>query len=780
MTYLALTLGTADWLQGKAGVISALNELILADGPSFRPLQNTEFVEGPVRLAMSAGQEIIAIWNTDYLNGTGEESWGFVRLDREGGLLSQRDISLEVLERCVYVINQRLQGLLIDGAYIHRSFDNGAHSCLAGRGTRARHFSVGYFERASSPKGTQRKAILCVGPIYDPTFAQISQLASKEARKLTSLLPLANNLVSGSASRVVATSEVYPVLREHLHSFGPTPKGGEYSAVEFTTHNDSLSQSDLHRVQGLSYEEWIASNSPLTASQRAILESGALDRHPLRIVGPGGSGKTLLMQLLAVRQLRLVRDRGASGRILYVVHNAAMQQKVQQRFELLLGTPLAAFGEDQRIDVNTLSEYGRTQLGLDFTSVIDSDAQQAKQFQLEEVSRAMQESFEENEVIVRGSKLLSEVKTRPDLHHVFAFLLMVEISSAIKGHGLEGYRKRYVESERKLSRLHGILTPKEREFVFDIFTRYHKHVFELHQVLDTDDIAVSLLARLRTPLWELKRKTLGYDYIFVDETQLFNENEKRILPLLTKGTTSYVPIALALDEAQQLYGQRSAGLATIGIKDIANESLPSIYRSTRSIVKLAFFIIQRCTDLFDADFPDFTRIADEMAPDSHPLAAPPLVIANRNSSLQLPSFVFDQVQKLRSANIRQVAVICHADQYWESLMARFRDSTLPLYILEQRGEKLPADQPAVVLSRPAHVGGQEFDAVILVGLEQGVVPPKIAGNEALSSAVEQQALREMYLSITRTRYQLIVALSYRASCTPVLQDAITSGLIRAG
>ena len=781
MTYLALTQGTADWLQEKKGLVDAIRALIFKGGAAFRPLEESEFAEGPIRIAVSKKREVIAIWNTDYLAGTGEEAWGFILLDSEGGILGEPDISQEVLERCIYVINQRLQKLLIDGAYIHRSHPNGAHTLLAGRGNRARHYSIGYFEQAIGAHDAPKNAILCVGPANDPTFTRLSQRAFKEGKNLTRLVQVANILASPNFGRPAVDPKVFSEFRERLAPFTKTRKESihenEYASVQVATSPQMLTVKEPYRAQELSYAQWVTVDSPLTDTQRRILKSDALDHHPLRIVGPGGSGKTLLMQLLAVKVLAEARDIGKSARILYVVHNAPMRDKVEQRFEVLLGQPLSSWEDGQHIEVSTLFEYGRNQLNIDFTNVIDADAFEAKLFQLEQVSQALSECMQDQEKVVKGSPLLTEIKKSPELQQVFAVLVMAEISTAIKGHGLEGDKRRYVESQRSLSRLHGVLKKEEREFVYDIFMRYHKNVFERYQVLDTDDIALSLLGRLRTPLWELKRKEIGYDYVFVDETQLFNENERRVLPLLTKGNTDHVPIALALDEAQQLYGQSSAGLGTIGIKDITSESLPSIHRSTKAIVKLAFFVVQRCTELFSADFPDFTRIADEMAPDSHPLAIPPQLEFAKNGTTGLAAAIEQRVRILRK-NIRQIAIICHADQHWAPILERLRGSNLPLYVIEQRGEKLPVDQPIVVLARPAHVGGQEFDAVILVGLEQGVIPPRITGNDALAAAVEQQALREMYLAITRARFQIIIMLSHRSSPTLVLRDAAKSGLIK--
>jgi superfamily I DNA/RNA helicase len=318
----------------------------------------------------------------------------------------------------------------------------------------------------------------------------------------------------------------------------------------------------------------------------------------------------------------------------------------------------------------------------------------------------------------------------------------------------------------------------ERSIVFDGFRRYHHIIFEQLEVLDSDDVALSLLGRLRTPIWELKRRVRGFDYVFVDEAQLFNENERRVFPLLTRGDTTHVPIVLALDEAQDIYGQTTAGLATLGITDVTSESLSSIHRSTQSIVRLAFFVIQRSTDLFGPDFPDFTGIAERMEPDSHPLAAFPRIEVVADAQRSIGRFVLRRIRRLRKANLWQIAVICHAEMYWEALVNELGQTDLPLVILEKRGERIAQREPVVVLSRPAHVGGQEFDAVVLVGLELGVVPPRVTGNDALATAVEQQALREIYLAITRARYQVAIVLPPDAAPSPILHEAEKAGLIR--
>jgi superfamily I DNA/RNA helicase len=409
--------------------------------------------------------------------------------------------------------------------------------------------------------------------------------------------------------------------------------------------------------------------------------------------------------------------------------------------------------------------------------VLDADADTAKQFQLEQTLDALNEVRAQNPTRVENSTLLKQVFAEPRLITLFSHLVLVEISAAIKGYGLESDKKRYVESEKSLSLLHGNLSQEEREFIFDTFLSYHRVVFGQYSVLDPDDIAISLAARLRTPVWQLRRQHEGFDYVFVDEAQLFNENERRLFPLLTKSDVPHVPIALALDQAQATYGQSSAGLSTIGIKGITNETLLAVHRSTESIVRLAFFVIQRSTELFGPDFPDFTKTTEKMLSDKHPLAAIPAIERQSQDSQDIGKFVLKRIRELRKANTRQIAVICYSDIYWNSLESVLSTADLPFQVIRERGAKFSEDHPLVSLVKPAQVGGQEFDSVILVGLESGLTPPVIVDNQALATAVEQQVIRDMYLGITRARYRVMIVISKGNMPNKLLEQAAEAGLI---
>lgn len=767
--YFALTQQTCSWLLAHPTLLSALHSSII--GGDIDALAKAEFAAGPLRIAGTPDGKLVAAWNREYLSGTGHEAWGIICLDGHFGLSARPEISPQVFERQIYVFSQRLQSLIVDSDFIHRTWPNGSQTCLSGRGNEARQFSICYFEGGPGFAGLGARAVIAIGPGHD--FDELQAEIDIQIKEMAPLAISADGLVD-TKRRPLLDSPSFQQLRSALL---PAQQANlQFNNVTLSAeYHPSISGVSAYETAHWSYENW-ADGQALNDAQRRVLESDVLLNHPVRVIGPAGSGKTLLMQLLALRHLRASRRSSSKVSVLYVVHNSAMATNVADRFRVLGGEEYLT-SADQSLRITTLSEYGRQVIGLAESMVIDKDAHETKVFQLEQVRQSLRDALASNTEKVASSPLMTQVAHNDDLFSVFSSLVVAEISNAIKGRGLVDDEKRYVSSETAFSRLHGVMTTAERTIVYDCFKRYHTAIFEEFEMLDSDDVALSLAGRLRTPLWKLKRKVEGFDFIFVDEAQLFNENERRVFPYLVNGKSAHIPIALALDEAQDIFAFSSAGLATLGIFDVENENLPSNHRSTREIIDLAFYIIQQTTDLFTSDFPDFQTIEQGMVSSQHTLASPPQIIKCGDEQNSFGRFAVKQVQKLRSNNVRQIAVVCHAETYWQEMMDAFTQSGLPLHVIEQRGEKIAPDQPLVILSRPAFIGGQEFDAVVAIGLEQGVTPPRIVDNVALASAVEQQVLREMYLVVTRARYRFISLLNRSAIANSVLEGASDENLI---
>lgn len=772
MEYVGVTRETCSWLLTHPGALSALAEILI--DADLSGLARADLAAGPLRLSASEDSRILAIWNAEYLSNTGSESWGIFRLDGPLSIKAHRDIAPQVIERFFYVISQRLQGLMIEGDFIHRARPNGSHTCLAGRGNDARRLSICYYEAAPGFTGLISKALIGIGPEHD--FDELTNGIEPELKKVPALVELCDRLTDKHTRRPALEDQQFSELRA---SVSPADIDTGFLASITVNTGDIRENRMVNPYETIhwTYQDWIG-NGVLNPSQRRALSVDVLHSHPMRIIGPAGSGKTLLMQLIALRYLHNRQASGDAIKIAYIVHNAAMAATVTDRFRALGGEDFLT-GSKQELIVTTLSEYGRQRIEISEQMVIDRDAQKTKEFQAQQIRYALRQVLDARPQLFEESELLKQVWAEEELFTAFSSLVMSEISAVIKGRGLTEERDRYINAETPFSRFHRLLSQIERSVVFDCFESYHAVVFEQFGMLDSDDIALSLAGRLKTPVWELKRKSEGFDLVLVDEAQLFNENERRIFPLLSNASVKHVPIALALDEAQEPFGLSAAGLGSLGITDVESEKLPSNHRSTKEIIALAFFVIQRTTDLFGSEFPDFTETDEASVLSTHPLASPPVIVV-RNEDQTYPRFLVRTVKRLRSKNIRQIAVICHAETYWKDLVDEFKESELPLHVITQRGEKVTPDQPLVVLSRPSFVGGQEFDAVVLVGLEQGIMPPRVVNNPPLAAALEQQVLREIYLSVSRARFRVVVAINRGGTPNTALEAAKEAGMISPG
>jgi hypothetical protein len=779
MKYLAIPNSTTNWLN-KHNDIRAAFAHDICEIFNDKSISKSVLITGPIRATVSP-LEILIAWNTEYLNSSGSDDWGLIRLSEPHGLHASNSNQQEnILTRELCVIGLRSEDLILPEPYIHRSHNNNFHTCVAGGRDDLRKLSIGYFEGSVEIGNTSRKVIYCIGPI--PQSRNLDQAMNIIVNQLKNECPLLKTLVSEIES-TIDKSNNYPVIDKNYFS----TLRDHTSTSPTEPHDTIIDQSPLpseiplqtqYYADILTYDQWISDNSPLSLEQRNILNQSQINTHPLRITGAAGSGKTLLMQLLAIKTLKHNEQSDKSCKVLYIVHNSAMEEMVWKRFDVLKADNYLTQLSKQHITITTLADYSRNMLktsDIDIP-VIDKDAGQTKEFQHLIANESLSNALKNSSITKDKTPLLFQITENTNLFEIFSELLVFEIGIAIKGHGLTHDSKRYIESEKPLSRLHKQLTRDERTVIFDAFTRYHNQVFEEMGVLDSDDLAITLISHLRTPLWDMRRKSDGVDYLFVDETHLFNENERRIFSLITKPPKPNLPIALALDQAQDIQGTTISGFGKLGIEEIKDEQLTKVPRCTPSILKLAFHFLQQTTDLFSPDFPDFTNNTESITSENHPAASPPQ-IRRGGTGKQLGNYVIKQIQNLRSGTIRKIGVVVYGTLYWDDIRKTLQQSRENFTVLTRRGDFVPENTPIVVLSKPDVIGGQEFDAVIVVGLESGTVPPSVYGADSLAATLEQQSLRSLYLTFTRAKYRLIIINSVMSSISPLLIPAVNAGLL---
>ncbi|MFN4315486.1 MAG: UvrD-helicase domain-containing protein [Chitinophagaceae bacterium] len=771
MQYFGITFKTIEWLLANTTLLETFKkDLRYSLGKS---LAEGVLTAGSMRLTAS-DSVLLCVWNNDYLSGTDTEEWGFVKINGKFGLLETESIYEEALERCLNLVSLRLQGFnLPDDRYIHRVKGENLHTSLAGRGDQARKYTLGWYEdKVHTSKGAFH-SLLIAGPSNEQVQSLSNLINTLENLKptLAKLVDNANDLLVRARSRPILESDLFSEFRNR--SIEQASEEGILN-IDKQLGENTFDDDKRYTTYDWNYSQWIDDTSPLTSVQRDILKSDIILEQPLRIIGAAGTGKSLLMQLLVLRRLEDAREKDLATSIFYIVHNNEIANSIKLRFSTLGADKYLDLSGSQRLVVKTLFQYACEVLKLDDSILIDKDASQTKMYQRLVVLESMEEVLRNRPKFIDESHLIKRVSEDGGLRDVFADIVVSEIGVGIKGRDLSNDRRRYIESERPLTRFHGSLNEFERRFVFEIFLRYNSWVADGNGMMDADDVAITLLGVLKTPLWDLKRKKQAFDFVFIDETQLFNQNERQLFKFLTKRASSNLPIVIALDEAQEIRNSSSAGFGALGIEHLANETLPNVHRSTKEILNLSFFIIQHTTDLFGTEFPDFTRSTTVGINNNNSNEVPKLV----TSKMDLGSQVKKEISSLRKADVRQIAVIVHAERYMQEIISGLkRGNKENVIVAEKRGERIDPKRPIIYVARPDLVGGQEFDAVVAVGLEQGVVPPVLNGHMGLTEAMDQQALREMYLSFTRAKRYLSIVNSANSSPTSILQRALYEGIL---
>lgn len=379
-------------------------------------------------------------------------------------------------------------------------------------------------------------------------------------------------------------------------------------SIENTTVISSLGVSRLSEgtvrgsIEGLTFDQW---RDYLTEKQKDFIDSDLVA--PYRIEGPAGTGKTLSLILKCISQLRKARTSGIEHRALFVAHSSATKDQIQSIFnsEEWLNSDVNLMSL-QTLKVTTLHELCSEILRYEIseTELLDRDAYESKQSQLLYAVEALNEVIQRELPSHRAhmSPEFIDFLAKSERWTV-AEMIQQEISVVIKGRasfGLESYKQLPYPSYGLPLKNGG-----DKSFVYLIFNSYQK-LLKAGQQFDTDDVVLSTLQQLSTPIWRRRREKEGYDSIYIDETHLFNINELSTFHRLTRDSDTF-PIAYSADISQSL-GDRGwsdvsfddALLDRSGTSSISgkNQEFLSIFRCSPVIVDLAFSVTSSGAGLF--------------------------------------------------------------------------------------------------------------------------------------------------------------------------------------
>lgn len=535
-------------------------------------------------------------------------------------------------------------------------------------------------------------------------------------------------------------------------------------------------RSNLH-LFSLTYDQWTFQKGPLTKQQFKVIKHKV--KKPLRIHGPAGSGKTLVLILKSLFLLREAIEKNKRCHLLFVVTSNAVKQTVQTAFEtiddkLFLATTRK---DNQFLDVETLHGWCIRELGLDDDAkyVLEKDPKVSKEKQETILRSAVDLAISEKYERIKSTLCEDFVKRIENHREELLKELQWEIAIRIKGRGFRTRdRELYIKSPLKTF-LGSKAEIWDKHFIFYIYEKYEEK-FKDENLLDTDDVVLSMSARLSTSLWDRQREELGYDYVFVDETHLFNDNERRVLPLLTKAETDYPCLVMTFDETQSIGGTRGLSLKDVGISKSERKNLKTVHRYSPDIFNLARDIVERSPLVF-TEFLTEENVTKMDNAELKRCIKPKLVYYSKESDLN--DTIVDLSLYYKKSGYSRIGIIIFGNNVYEQIVKALKKVESSVFEISERGEKLGAvPKPGLYVMTPETCGGLEFDGCIVLGVDKGTVPIPLGdlSREGYQSILEE-AYMELYTAITRAKYMLIFVSNEIKGITDILKPAIIQGLI---
>jgi hypothetical protein len=585
-------------------------------------------------------------------------------------------------------------------------------------------------------------------------------------------------------------------------------KSGEFKSEAHTTVANLLASASENRRSGTSalavtqltldgsavihvagIENW---RQRLTNSQLKFIDLPLTGPH--RIEGPAGTGKTLCLVLKALSTLSAAKSASNAHRALFVTHSQSTKIVIENLLALNGGdesitNEVEIISGQQKIFVTTLHELCSRLLRREIsdTELVDKDAHESKLTQklyaIEAVTRSMNNEFASHKPFL-SPDFESFLKSAD--RWAVAEMLQHEISVQIKGRAEQD-----LDKYKKLPALKfglPVQTDGDRAFTFVMYEEYQKELIAAAQ-FDTDDVVLSAMSQLGTPIWRRRRMREGFDSIFIDETHLFNLNELSIFHKLTRDETRQ-PIAYSVDRSQAL-GDRgwtsNAFEAAFNPNNQSDHSDPtqvkSIFRCSPEIIDLAFSVTSSGATLFTNFHNPLVAATSAFSAEDERRCEKPVYI-NYPSDEAMLSDAFARAEAMAKAMLCQkadVAIIAFSDDTFADLQLLAQKQRKPTETIKSRGDIAAVARAKqsgrYVLSAPEYVGGLEFLGVILVGVDGGRVPLRTSGSGESQAFLNYTAHQRLYVAITRAKFRVDVLGNKARGMSEILISAQASDLI---
>ncbi|MFE2812979.1 UvrD-helicase domain-containing protein [Streptomyces nigra] len=546
----------------------------------------------------------------------------------------------------------------------------------------------------------------------------------------------------------------------------------------------SLPVLEQSATKGWTYAQWLGA---VSKEQRAFIDADT--NKSIRLRGPAGSGKTLALTLKAIREVLNARETGENVRVLVGTHSWALAAQISDSIDSM------GLGLLHEIDVLPLLEIAKMispQYVQDVSSgfnLIGEDSLSGKQAQLDEILEVL-DDFITGDWITYKTRVSESLRNRfdstdGDERRALAWDMLIEFGSVIGAAAIfpgAGSELRYFQLPRA-SWMLPLNTREDLRVVFEVYTRYWASLDE-RSLTTSDQVLADFLIHLSTNTWNRARRIQGYDLVFVDEFHLFSPLERQVLHYLTRDTSIYPRVFMAVDPRQSP-SEAFIGLAadetrsTNGtptddnLGDVANFELTTIHRFTPQILGLIKHVHHEfpTLDLGQEWEIDFTQVESAQADGS----LPRLITAASRSGEE--DDIVRGVQALYPAGRLALAVVDFRQwQRFSGLASRIgRSGKFHVSTVSGRSdiEGLGYRRRGLVVGTAEYLAGLQFDSVLVAG-----IPDMNASARTSNERIRYLSL--LYLALSRAQGEVRVFVNEDDGGAPeVLLRAVANSLMEA-
>lgn len=522
----------------------------------------------------------------------------------------------------------------------------------------------------------------------------------------------------------------------------------------------------------LGYNEWI---NQLSVGQKVFFEKPC--EKAMKLIGPAGTGKTLVMSM---KLIKILKD-NPDARILFTCHSWAVACQVCDFIDYV-APDLAS-----KVDVSPILEIAKEHVHLNDKEimVLGDDSYDGKCEQIRILSEIIVSYLKADWKFFRqecGKEFVEQIELVDKGINNFTWDLMIEITCVIGANGIMpgvNSRKKYKNLERRNWMLH-LSSEAEKDVIFSLYEKFIGLMIK-EKLISSDQMVNDYINYLSTYNWYYDRSKLGYDYIFVDEMQLFNGQEKMALTYLSRNSDEYPKIVMAYDPKQSV----NEVYSNVGVNDIvgvlnpdSDESLGGVtpfnldiaYRYTKQILKFLQHV--------DISYPqmdlenEWCNSISSLNVSKMKSGNMPQLFTYKTESEEIAK-ALHLAEKLSNEGC-QTVILSLQEKHFKILLEQSKLNKKCHKILSRADvEILKYTKKKVLISQPNYVIGIQFDAVILVGCYS--IYGKYDNNK---SYYQRRFLSDLYLGASRAKKGLYLTRNLgMEDPTDCICSAVKNGLV---